>query len=277
MSDENVQIVRRLYDAWLARDYEAVLSTYDPDIRLNPDPESWWVGVEEDYVGHEGVNRYMRGVYEAFTDYRPEVEQIIDVGEGRVLTLAVEHGTGRGSGAEVQSSKTAHLWTLKDGKAVQLDLFLDRDRAFQAVGTVPPSGNAELAAQGIAAINAAYAKDDIAPWRHHVEEFVDPELVLQGGGDVFTEGDWRGQEGAIGFVANQMEVLKEMWLRLDEFIEVDEDRFIAGIAFGGQARHTAIPVELHPFHVFTLRDGRILRWQIFRTRQEALEALGMAE
>lgn len=135
--EENVSIISRMYDAWLARDYEAVLATYDPNIRVNPDPEAWWVGMDDDYVGHEGITRYMAGVYEAFADYRPEVEQILDVGEGRVLTLAVEHGTGRGSGAAVQSSKTAHLWTLKDGKAVQLDLFLDRDRAFQAVSGDP--------------------------------------------------------------------------------------------------------------------------------------------
>ena len=68
-----------------------------------------------------------------------------------------------------------------------------------------------------------------------------------------------------------------MWIRLDKFIEVDEDRFIAAISFGGRARHTGIPVELHPFHVFNLRDGRILRWQVFRTRQEALEAAGLSE
>jgi ketosteroid isomerase-like protein len=137
MPRENVEIIRCLYDAWMARDFETVFATYDPDIKLNPDPESWWVGVEDDYVGHEGVTRYMRSVYEAFADYRPEVEQIIDAGDGRVLTLAIEHGTGRGSGAAVQSSKTAHLWTLRDGKAVQLDLFLDRERAFEAVGCAP--------------------------------------------------------------------------------------------------------------------------------------------
>jgi ketosteroid isomerase-like protein len=88
------------------------------------------------------------------------------------------------------------------------------------------------------------------------------------------EGEWRGLEGAIGFVANQMEVLEGMWMRVDEFIDVDEDRFIVGIAFGGKARHTGLPVELHPFHLFRVRNGRILRWQIFSTRKEALEAVG---
>jgi hypothetical protein len=137
--------------------------------------------------------------------------------------------------------------------------------------------NLELAKRGIAAINEAYAKDDIAPWRQQVEAFFDPGVVLESGTDAFTEGEWHGQEGAIEFVANQMEVLKQMWMRLDEFIDVDEDRFIVAITFGGQARHTAIPVELHPFHVLTLHDGKILRWQIFLTRKEALEAVGLRE
>jgi ketosteroid isomerase-like protein len=134
MSQENVEVVRRIYEAWIARDYETVVSAYDAEIRLNPDPEASWVGMDENYLGHEGVRRYLRAVYEAFEDYRPEIEQIIDVGEGRVLTLAVEHGRGRGSGAQVQAARTAHLWTLRNGKAVQIDLFLDRKRALEAVG-----------------------------------------------------------------------------------------------------------------------------------------------
>lgn len=134
MSEENVETIRRMYDAWLAEDYETVFQTYDPEIRLNPDPEASWVGIGESYVGHPGVRRYMAAVYEAFVGYRPEVEDILDAGEGRVLTLAIEHGRGRSSGADVEARRTAHLWTLREGRAVQLDLFLDRRRAFEAVG-----------------------------------------------------------------------------------------------------------------------------------------------
>jgi hypothetical protein len=137
--------------------------------------------------------------------------------------------------------------------------------------------NLELAKLGIAVVNEAYAKDDIAPWRQQVEELVDPEVVLVGGPDTFTEGEWRGHEGVVGFVANQMEVLKEMWMRLDEFIDVDENCFIVGITFGGQARHTDIPVELHPFHVLTLRDRKIFRWRVFQTRDAAMAAAGLSE
>jgi len=133
MSQENVETIRRLYAAWLADDYETVFQTYDPEIRLNPDPEAAWVGIDDEYVGHAGVRRYMTAVYEAFEGYRPEVEDIIGLADGRVLTLAVEHGRGRISGAPTEASRTAHLWTLRGGKAIQVDLFLDRSRALEVV------------------------------------------------------------------------------------------------------------------------------------------------
>ena len=68
-----------------------------------------------------------------------------------------------------------------------------------------------------------------------------------------------------------------MWLRVDEYIDVDEEWLIVGAAFGGQARRTGLRVEMHPFHVFRLRDGRVLRWQVFVKREEALEAAGLPE
>src|SRR6266550_2012323 len=134
--------------------------------------------------------------------------------------------------------------------------------------------NLKVAEEGIAAINEAYATEDILPWRRQVDKLFDPEVVLEAGTAAFTEGEWRGREGAIGFVANQMEALKGMWMRLDEFIDVSQDSFIVAITFGGRARYSDIPVELHPFHVLTLRDGKILRWQIFLTREAALKAVG---
>ena len=137
--------------------------------------------------------------------------------------------------------------------------------------------NVELAERGVAAINEAYRTGDISFWRRYVEEVCDPQVVLEAKGDAFTEGEWRGHDGAVGFVANQMEVLEGMWLRGDEYREVGDDRLLVAITFGGQARHTGIAVEMHPVHVFTMRGGKTVRWQIFRRRDEALEAVGLSE
>jgi len=133
MSEENVATIRRMYDAWLAQDIDAVFETFDEGIVLNPDPEATWVGVGEVYRGHDGVRRYMTAVYEAFEEYRPEVEKLIDAGD-QVLTLAIEHGRGRESGIEVEANRTAHVWTMREGKAVRLDLYLDREKARAALG-----------------------------------------------------------------------------------------------------------------------------------------------
>jgi ketosteroid isomerase-like protein len=132
MAEENVEIVRRIYERWL-RDDASLFEDIHEDIELHPDPAADWVGVNETYRGHEGLKRYMAQVYEAFEDYRPEVEDFVATGD-KVVTLAIEHGTGRASGAVVESRRTAHVWTLSAGKASRLDLYLDRAPALEATG-----------------------------------------------------------------------------------------------------------------------------------------------
>ena len=135
-------------------------------------------------------------------------------------------------------------------------------------------GNVEIARGAVAAINETYQTGDLVTWRRFVEETFDPEIVLESGTEAFTEGPWHGHDGLVEFVANQMEVLDGMWLRVDEHIDVDDDELIlVAITFGGRARHTGIDVELHPVHAFRRCDGRTVRWQIFENRASALHQL----
>ena len=136
-----------------------------------------------------------------------------------------------------------------------------------------PVSNAELVDEAVAVINETYRTGDTKPWRRYVEAQCHPEIVLEAPTDAFTEGEWHGPDGAVAFVANQMEVLEDMWLRLDEHIDVnDDDVIVVAITFGGRARHSGLDVELHPTHVLRRRDGLTVRWQIFQDRDEALEA-----
>jgi ketosteroid isomerase-like protein len=131
VSQENVEIIRRFYDAWLRNDPSA-FDALDPEIVLYPAVENDWVGLEDAYHGHDGVRRYMQLITEVVDDYHPEIVELIDAGD-RVLTLAVESGRGKHSGADVET-RTAHVWTLRDRKAVRLDLYWDRDRALADLG-----------------------------------------------------------------------------------------------------------------------------------------------
>ncbi|MGH2963490.1 MAG: nuclear transport factor 2 family protein [Microbacterium sp.] len=131
MSEENVEIVRLGYERWeqLGRpDYEFL----DPEIEWRGPRE--FPDLAEPHFGHEGVGRYLDKVNEAFEDYRMIPEEFIDAGADQVLVFSREGGRGRGSGAEVKTNPTAHLWTLRDGKAVLMQSCWERSEALEAAG-----------------------------------------------------------------------------------------------------------------------------------------------
>ena len=132
MSQENVEIVQRIYAGWAARDPQTV-TLLDPLIEVHPDPRSAWPGIEPVYHGHEGIGRYLSSIYEAFAEYRAEPEDVLDAGE-RVVVLAVERARGKQSGTPVQIRHTAHVWTMHDGLAIRLNVNWDREDALKAAG-----------------------------------------------------------------------------------------------------------------------------------------------
>ena len=51
-----------------------------------------------------------------------------------MLVFSREGGRGRGSGAEVETHPTAHLWTLRNGLAIRMQSYWEREDALKAVG-----------------------------------------------------------------------------------------------------------------------------------------------
>lgn len=136
MSRENVEIVRRMYA-------ELTLSPLSPQpgvLEQFIDPGIEWRGprefpdLAEPHHGYEGLARYFAKIDEAIEDYRMAPERFIDAGDDGVLVFSREGGRGRGSGAEVQTHLTAHLWTLKNGRAVRMQSYWERADALKAVG-----------------------------------------------------------------------------------------------------------------------------------------------
>ncbi len=131
MSQENVEIVRRGYERWqeLGR---PTIEFLDPEIEWHGPRE--FPDLAEPHFGHDGVARYLAKVNEAFDDYRMVPEEFIDAGDDQVLVFSREGGRGKGSGAPVQTNPTAHLWTLRDGKAIRMQSYWERDEALEAAG-----------------------------------------------------------------------------------------------------------------------------------------------
>jgi ketosteroid isomerase-like protein len=65
--------------------------------------------------------------------YRTEPEEFVDAGDDRVLVLVRDYGRLRGSAAEVETVGGA-VWTVRAGKIVRIQFFLDRRKALEAAG-----------------------------------------------------------------------------------------------------------------------------------------------
>jgi ketosteroid isomerase-like protein len=128
MSEENVEIVRRSYDAYGRGDLEAALVDLDPEIEIydHDIPES------SEYRGLEGLFRWQADWESSWESWRWEPEEFIEAGERVVAVLRV-HAKGRQSGADVERVDGA-VWTLREGKCVRLDYFGSRDQALEAAG-----------------------------------------------------------------------------------------------------------------------------------------------
>ena len=53
--------------------------------------------------------------------------------DGRVVIVMTMHARGKGSGASL-SERTAHIWTLKDGKLLHNEPYREPERALEDLG-----------------------------------------------------------------------------------------------------------------------------------------------
>jgi ketosteroid isomerase-like protein len=133
VSQREVEIVRRIYDATARRDAAAVAAHYDPDVEWDdsgsPPAEIMRRGANR---GYEALQAWFREWHEAWEHITYECEELIDAGD-RVVSVVTMRGRGRASGLKVEWPQYA-TWTIRDGKVVQALWFRTREEALEAVG-----------------------------------------------------------------------------------------------------------------------------------------------
>ena len=134
MSQENVEIVRRIYAAVSEGDAPTVLATYDPEVEWDFSRSPFaTVFNRRIYRGHEGMRDLARERHrEAWEDIADDLDELIDAGE-HVICVVTSRGRGRLSGAEV-GRKHAAVWTIRDGKVTRVVWFATREDALKAAG-----------------------------------------------------------------------------------------------------------------------------------------------
>jgi uncharacterized protein len=134
MSD-NAQLVRGAYEAFARGDVPAVLALIDDRCEwLEAEHSTYWPGGP--LVGPQAV---LQGVFlrlaEDFDGFAVTPRRIVDAGD-TVLVEVRYTGTGRATGKALDA-QAAHVWDLRDGKAVRWQQYVDTLQLADVTGVTP--------------------------------------------------------------------------------------------------------------------------------------------
>ena len=120
------EAARRFAETITSGDRPAALAVCHPEIEF----ESMLGLTGGRYLGHAGINRYFDDVQSAWEDWHVVVERVLEGRDGRVLIVMTMRARGKGSGVSLES-RTAHIWTLRDGLLVRNQLFREPEAALK--------------------------------------------------------------------------------------------------------------------------------------------------
>jgi ketosteroid isomerase-like protein len=129
MSRQNVELVRRLHQAFNRRDTETFLELLDPDVEWVPMMARLEGAV---YRGRAEVERWLAGLDHDWVELRTDPREFRDLGEV-VLILGTWHARARTSGLVLDSEPGAWVAHVREGKVIRQETFTDRAQALEAV------------------------------------------------------------------------------------------------------------------------------------------------
>jgi ketosteroid isomerase-like protein len=89
-------------------------------------------------------------------------------------------------------------------------------------------------------------------------------------------GPHRGHDGVRAYAASVADAWRAFTVRAERFFDLGE-RVLVLTREQGRGRSSGIKVQSHPTaHLWTLRDGFVIRFQVFWEREDGLRAAGLS-
>jgi ketosteroid isomerase-like protein len=128
VSEENVRVVRQLYDMFNAGGAEAVRGLFDPDVVFKEPPEQPGATT---FRGLEAVLKGFGKWSENWVSHRIEPERLVDLGD---RVLALEHHMLRGRDGIEVDAHAGNIWTVRHGQITRFEAWWDQAKALRAAG-----------------------------------------------------------------------------------------------------------------------------------------------
>ena len=116
----------------------------------------------------------------------------------------------------------------------------------------------------------AWNRRDVDAWL----DLLDPEIEVVFPPEVPEPGPFRGHEEIQGWMQGFLSAWDEHRAEIDELISSDADRIVLTVHLVGRGAGSGAELDETDAHVFTFRNGKILSWRNYVTREQALEAIG---
>jgi uncharacterized protein len=128
MSEENVEVVRRFYEALNQGDWDEAFRDTHPDVEvtLQRGPGAGT------HRGREEIQGFIEDYIAAFDSMIVEPEEFIENGDQVLVLLTRRARPKRGSGEMVV--RNGHIWTIRDGTILSMKSFPDPEKALEAAG-----------------------------------------------------------------------------------------------------------------------------------------------
>jgi ketosteroid isomerase-like protein len=140
MSQENMEIVRRVWAAVERQDTEVMFALYDPAIVWQDHTDALELQ-DHSYHGHEGVRQFWREWLEPFETFEAHSEAFIDVGDNVVVGFRLS-GRGKASGAQAEW-RLWNVYTIRNGLVIRIQAFETKGEALEAAGVSEQDAHAD--------------------------------------------------------------------------------------------------------------------------------------
>ena len=123
MSEENINVINKIYEAFGQRDFAAVLEHFAPTFE-------WIAAINSplaDHSPYRGLDQVRDVVFAriaaGFERLTVKVDEIFGAGD-KVVALGFYDGVRKSNGKRFQA-QMAHIWTLANGKATKFQQYVD--------------------------------------------------------------------------------------------------------------------------------------------------------
>jgi ketosteroid isomerase-like protein len=132
-----------------------------------------------------------------------------------------------------------------------------------------------MSQERVDAVRSVYERWSEGDFRAAVD-LLDPLVLFVMGPEFPDAGTYLGPEGVAEYTRGFLEPWEQITIDAEEIADAG-DSVVVGVCQRGTGSGSGAATEFRYFHVWSFRGRRVIRFETFRKRAQALEAAGLPE